>query len=72
MLVTNSDSSESYISWNPTRCTVSVLSGFLQHPRNQFNRPALEFFPEMLVPPQLPALVPSQQADDVVLDAGAG
>jgi len=25
----------------------------------------------MLVPPQLPALVPGQQADDVVLDAGA-
>lgn len=39
-------------------------------PAIKINRPALELFPEMLVPPQLPALVPSQQADDVVLDAG--
>jgi len=44
----------------------------LTQPRNQIDRFALQLFPEMLIPPEFPALVPSQQSDDVVLNAGAG
>ena len=49
-----------------------LLPGFLQHPRDQIDCLALEIFAEMLVPSQFPALVPGQQADDIVRDPCAG
>lgn len=37
-------------------------------PGNQNDRFAFQLFPEMLIPSQFPALVPSQQSDDAVLN----
>jgi hypothetical protein len=56
-----------------TRCTVPVLAvllRLLKRLRNQIDRSALEIFAEVLVPSQFPALVPRQQADDIVRYAG--
>ena len=46
--------------------------GFLEDPRNQIDGLPLQLFAEVLVPPQFAALVPGQEADDVVFDATPG
>ena len=61
--------------WVRTRCTVPVLAvppGILKRLRDQIDRSALEIFAEMLVPSQFPALVPGQQADDIVRNPFSG
>jgi len=50
----------------------SVLAGFLQHPSDQIDGLPLQLLSKVLVSPQLAALMPGQQADDIVLNPGTG
>ena len=61
--------------WVRTRCTVTVLAVCLrifQRLRDQIDRSALKIFPEVLVPTQFPALVPGQEANDIVRNPFSG
>jgi hypothetical protein len=63
------------VQWVRTRCTVTVLGvplRLFERLRDQIDRSALEIFPKMLVSSQFPALVPGQQADDIVSNPFCG
>jgi len=47
-------------------------AGFLQHLSDQIDGLSLQLLSEVLVSPQFAALMPGQQADDVVLNPGTG
>ena len=58
-----------------TRCIVTVLAvplRLLERLRDEIDRSALEIFAEVLVPSQFAALVPGQQADDIVSNSFCG